>query len=339
MSGGVDSTATALFLKSNYEIKGFFMRLAQPDLQSQEARVQLLAEQIGIELEIIDLSQQFNRVVLNYFSSSYFAGLTPNPCVICNREIKFGLFLQAILDRGMDKMATGHYARLEKRKDAFHLHMGKDPRKDQTYFLSRLHQNQLAHILFPLGEMTKEEIYDYVESHGFRGFRGNESQDVCFLGETSVGNYLQGLQSKTPQQGAIVDQNGKVLGHHSGLCQYTIGQRKGLGISSDRPLYVVGLDPQTNNVIVGDNEALFQQTLLARDFHWLEGAPPPEHKSYTVRIRYTHRGATARLTRADNNSGILHFEEPQRAITPGQFAVLYDGDELLGSGIITGGRK
>ena len=337
MSGGVDSTATALMLVEDHEIEGFFMKLAQPDLEKQEARVKDIATKLGIELHIIDLRKQFSQEVLDYFSESYFSGLTPNPCVICNREIKFGLFLRTILDHGMDMMATGHYAQLRQSESGVHLHMGTDPRKDQTYFLSRLTQEQLTRILFPLGQQRKEQTYQYVENAGFTDFRGLESQDVCFLSDTSVGNYLDNLTSATNKQGPIVDCDGKVLGHHRGLCHYTIGQRKGLGISSSQPLYVIGLSPETNSVLVGPDKELFKSTLIADDFHWLSGTAPDTGSLYTIRIRYTHRGGSGKLELNEDGTGKIHFDEPQRAITPGQFAVIYKDDELLGSSIITGG--
>ena len=334
MSGGVDSTACALLLKDHYEIEGFFMQLAQPGFAQQKAKVESIAKRIGIKLNVIDLRQEFEEKVLHYFSSNYFDGLTPNPCVICNREIKFGLFMESILNHGMDKIATGHYARIIEHDGLFRLHCGADPKKDQSYFLSRLDQQQLSRLLFPLGKKEKESIYLFVEQHGFNDFRGQESQDVCFLEDRSIGNFLETRSPEAESSGPILSSAGEHLGTHRGLFHYTIGQRKGLGISSDAPLYVIALDRKNNSVIVGRNEELFKDIIQLRDLHWLAGSPPLPVKNYSVRIRYSHAGAAATLTLNEDGLGELIFKEPQRAITPGQFAVIYDNNELLGSGII-----
>ena len=334
MSGGVDSTACALMLKEKYQVKGFFMRLAQPDFDLQKIRVEKIADSLGIELHIIDLRPQFEQAVLNYFSGSYFNGLTPNPCVICNKEIKFGLFLDAILSSGMDKMATGHYARVQNEDGLYQLHTGIDPKKDQSYFLSRLNQHQLGSILFPLGGKDKESIYTFVEEKGFSHFRGQESQDVCFLEKNQIGSFLDTRKPEASSSGNIVSRCGNIMGRHTGLFHYTIGQRKGLGISHPEPLYVIGLDAKHNTVIVGNNDELFSKEIRVKDLHWLSGTTPELSTQYNVRIRYSHRGSTAALKLLANNSGSFIFSEPQRAITPGQFAVVYNNTELLGSGII-----
>lgn len=310
------------------------MRLAQPDFDAQKARVENVAEKLGISLEIVDLQKAFEEKVLNYFSGSYFQGLTPNPCVICNKEIKFGLFLEAILEAGMDLVATGHYAKIEKHEDTYHLYCGDDAKKDQSYFLSRLTQQQLARVIFPLGGKTKDATYRYVEDHGFNDFHGLESQDVCFLDNYQIGSYLESRTTDKNITGAIVSTSGKILGRHKGLFRYTIGQRKGLGISSESPLYVVGLDANENRVIVGRNEELFRKQIRVEKLHWLSNTSPDTTMNYNVRIRYSHRGSIARLVLNDNSCGDIIFQEPQRAVTPGQFAVVYQGNELLGSGII-----
>ncbi len=310
------------------------MHLAQPNFAAQEARVQSITSRLGIPLHVIDLRQTFADKVLDYFSSSYFQGLTPNPCMICNREIKFGLFMDVVLASGMTAMATGHYARIKKAGDSYHLHQGFDPKKDQSYFLSRLSQEQLATIIMPLGERTKESTYRFVEAHGFTDFQGLESQDVCFLGNNEIGNFLETRAPAEGAEGEIISTSGKRLGRHRGLFRYTIGQRRGLGIAADAPLYVVGLDVEANAVIVGSNHDLLRSRISSEKFHWLAGSAPATDKKYTVRIRYSHPGSPAKLTLQDDGRGEFLFDEPQRAITPGQFAVVYDGTELLGSGII-----
>ncbi|MBM9520498.1 tRNA 2-thiouridine(34) synthase MnmA [Desulforhopalus vacuolatus] len=334
MSGGVDSTATALILKEKYgaeNLRGFFMRLAQPDFEQQLARVQEVAERVGIELHVIDLSAAFEENVVSYFADSYFSGRTPNPCVICNLKIKFGLFLDAMVAAGMDTVATGHYARLL-HGTSCRLLMGVDQRKDQSYFLARLSQQQLGRVLFPLGEMAKDDIYDFVEAHGFTDFRGKESQDICFLENTSVSAFLEDRRN-IAVSGAIVDTEGNELGRHAGVHRYTIGQRRGLGIASSAPLYVIALDMKKNEVIVGRDTDLLCSEIELTEIQWFNGEVPVEGE-YLTKIRYTHRGAPARLTLEENNCGRLHFSEPQRAVTPGQFAVFYSEEEVIGSGVI-----
>ena len=306
------------------------MQLAQPDLDRQKEQVKKVAAQLEIPLKIIDLSQAFENRVLQYFTDSYFNGLTPNPCVVCNQQIKFGLFLESILAEGMEKMATGHYARLEFQNDEYHLFKGADQRKDQSYFLSRLKQKQLSKILFPLGNMHKDDIYGLAEQHGFHGFRGKESQDVCFLENNKVTNFLES-RSASHSSGPIVDTAGNILGKHSGIANYTIGQRRGLGISDSSPYYVIRLDASTNSVIAGKDNELFQETILLRNIHWISATDRLPANPIEVKIRSTHKGSSAQLTQLDQGTYQLDFSSPQRAVTPGQFAVFYHGDELLGS--------
>lgn len=334
MSGGVDSTACALLLKEHFDLSGFFMDLGQPDFESQKNRVETIAKQLNIQLLVIDLKHQFKAHVLNYFSDSYFNGLTPNPCVICNREIKFGLFMDAIAHQSFDKIATGHYAKVTENEGLFHLQKGVDSTKDQSYFLSRLTQTQLSRVLFPLGEMYKKDTYEFVKENGFDDFEGVESQDVCFLENGKVGTYLD--NHKTGSTGGdIVNLQGETVGRHNGLHHYTIGQRKGLGLSAPKPYYVVALHPNNNNVIVGNNDDLFKNSITVKDVHWLSGAKPDLNTEFNVRIRYTHRGSTAKILENGDGTFTLQFSDPQRAVTPGQFAVMYRDDEVIGSGVIT----
>lgn len=334
MSGGVDSTAVTLMLKERYQVHGFFMDLAQPDFREQKERVLQLAEAIGISLTVIDLKHQFKTQVLDYFSNYYLDGKTPNPCIICNRHIKFGLFLDAIIEAGMDRVATGHYATISRSGDRYFLHKGSDIKKDQSYFLSRLTQDQLSKIIFPLGSQAKETIYRYVEEQGFTDFRGKESQDICFLKNRTVGSLIESGRSNIAGPGPVLSVDGTVLGSHNGLHKYTIGQRRGLGLPDLTPWYVCSMDLANNTLVVGKENDLWSHCLVGCSAHWLDEQAPPEGR-YQVKIRSTHRGTAAMLTHLDDHTFRLVFDEPQRAVAPGQYAVLYDGDRLIGSGEIT----
>lgn len=334
MSGGVDSTATALILRERSSIEGFFMRLGQPDFEHQKQRVEKLAERLSIPLTIIDLREAFSKRVLAYFADSYFHGKTPNPCMVCNREIKFGLFQEAILSAGMECMATGHYAQITHDSAGYHLLDGADPGKNQSYFLSRLTQRQLEKVIFPLGAMLKSEIYAFVKRHGFTDFDGIESQDICFLADESVGSYLETHYPEAVQSGPVVSTAGVEVGRHSGLFRYTIGQRRGLGIPDASPWYVTAIDAASNTLVVGKADDLFQDSIEVADLHWISGRQPDLGSLYTVRIRYSHRGCPARIEPLDDGRARIVFAEQQRAITPGQFAVISRDAEVLGSGVI-----
>ncbi len=334
MSGGVDSTACALLLREKYDVHAFFMKLSQPELDLQIKHIKKITDCCDIPLQIIDLQEDFERTVLHYFSTTYRNGRTPNPCMICNRAIKFGLFLDAILAKGMSRVATGHYAKIIDDKGCLLLQQGDDKRKDQSYFLARLSQKQLAQVEFPLGEMTKENVYDFVEEHGFTEFRGQESQDVCFLGTESIGHFLETRSSGPAQSGEIVSTDGQVLGSHNGIYNYTIGQRRGLGIAAATPLYVIRIDAENNRIIAGKNEELFQDSIEIDDTLWnCDRYPSPDH-TYRVRIRYGHQAQEARITPITDTRFHVIFKEKQRAVTPGQFAVIYDQELVIGSGEI-----
>ncbi len=335
MSGGVDSTACALLLREKYDVHAFFMKLSQPDIELQIKRVKNITKRCNIPLQIIDLQQDFEKKVLHYFSTAYRTGRTPNPCMICNREIKFGLFMDAILASGMNRVATGHYAKIIDDKGCLMLQQGDDETKDQSYFLARLSQKQLAQVEFPLGEITKEQVYNFVEEHGFKDFRGQESQDVCFLGTDSIGHFLETLSSRSAaHSGEIVSTDGQVLGCHNGIYNYTIGQRRGLGIAAAAPLYVIRIDAENNRIVVGKNDELFKDNIEIADVLWNCGRHPDPDHTYRVRIRYGHRGQKARITPITDTHFRIIFTEKQRAVTPGQFAVIYDQGLVLGSGEI-----
>ena len=332
MSGGVDSTvAAALLLEQGFSVHGFFMQLPLPGLDEQIHKVQKVADRLGIPLHLVDMEEEFRRRIIAYFTDSYCQGRTPNPCVVCNREIKFGLLTKAMLAQGMDKTATGHYAGVHQVNGTALLRRGEDPTKDQSYFLCRLSSQQLQHTLFPLADHCKKDIFLRAQALGFTQFGGDESQDVCFLVNQYLATFLaqQGLKS---MRGEIATEDSKVLGSHEGIWKYTVGQRRGLGIPDATPWYVVGLDAKNNRVIIGKNDALFQRELVLSDMQWQLELPASWKGK--VQLRSRHQAAEAEVIPVENGTWRVRFQEPQRAVTPGQFAVLYQEDIIVGSGII-----
>lgn len=333
MSGGVDSTVAAtILLAQGFSVHGFFMKLPLPALEEQVCSVQEIADHLDIPLHFVEMEEEFRKRIITCFCNEYRRGRTPNPCVLCNQEIKFGLLIKAMHARGMDKIATGHYAGIRRVNGTALLERGKDPKKDQSYFLCRLSPQHLEQILFPLTDQCKQDIVLRAHSLGFSQFgEGEESQDVCFLAEQNLASFLveQGVQGKS---GDIVTKDGRVMGSHAGIWKYTVGQRRGLGIPDATPWYVVGLDAAKNQVVIGKNEELFQRDLLLSDMQWQLDVPL--RWQGMVQLRSRHRAAAAEVFPADNGNWQVSFTEPQRAVTPGQFAVLYQDDLVVGSGVI-----
>ncbi len=332
MSGGTDSAAAALLLKQAGETPvGVTLLLSgHEDVAGAEA----VCKALEMEFHTVDMREAFRERVIRPFAESYLRGETPNPCVLCNREIKFGLLLEASASFACDTISTGHYARNVYRDGSFHLLQGVDSTKDQSYFLWTLKQENLSKIRFPLGEMTKAEVRQLVQKAGLP-VQSRESQDICFVPEGDCGGYLAGIGfAGTP--GEIRETDGKLLGHHNGLGRYTIGQRKGLGISSTRPLYVIKKDAETNTVWLGGEDELFTRRVFVRDVQMVSGAPLAS-VSAQVRLRYTRASSVAQIT-PKGNGAVLEFERPQRAPAAGQSAVFYREDAVLGGGFIATGE-
>ena len=348
MSGGVDSLRTAVLLKAQgCEVFGLHMRFLPlyghgPEtvelVQSRLDALTALAVRFGVPLEVIDVTREFETEVVNPFVSAYLGGLTPNPCVLCNPRMKFGALLDHALRLGADRFATGHYARVEKAEGAsgrMRLLRAKDLSRDQSYFLMGLNQRQLGLALFPLGETTKRETLDWAGNEGLGCLFPEDSQEICFI---PSGNYKEFLRSRLGEipraDGPIVDMSGKRLGGHGGLHLYTVGQRRGLGIASSEPYYVIGLDPSTNTVRVGRAIDLLCAEFEAATVNWVSIPPPESPIECEVRIRNLHQPARAQVIPVEGNKVLVRFEQPQRAVTPGQTAVFYAKEVVLGGGRI-----
>ncbi|MCX7816178.1 MAG: tRNA 2-thiouridine(34) synthase MnmA [Syntrophales bacterium] len=340
ISGGLDSTVAALLLKEKgYNVFGVTMRLCPSRSRNEnwflaESETIEKTSRICEELEIphftVDLSSQFEEYVLKPFVREYIKGRTPNPCVLCNRHIKFGALLKEIKEKGGSYLATGHYAKLDRVGGRFFLKKPRDERKNQTYFLYSINREVLPQILFPLDSYTKEEVLKIANNLQLKVTLERESQDACFLHFCGRENLLEQYGDNQFTPGDITDMQGRLLGRHHGLPFYTVGQRKGLGICGRVPLYVLALDYSLNRVIVGTKEELLGKGLIAENINLLVDNPP---RRAIAKIRYQHKGALCDIIWKDNEI-LVYFDSPQEAITPGQSVVLYDDDTVVGGGII-----
>jgi tRNA-specific 2-thiouridylase len=345
MSGGVDSSVAAALLKQQgYDVIGMMMRLwSEPGTESSNRcctpDAMALARRVSAKLDIpfyaVDARQVFHNTVVNFFIDGYAKGETPNPCLVCNRHIRWEFLLNHTLAMGASHMATGHYAAIQQDEyGRFHLLKAADTLKDQSYVLHVLGQEQLVHALFPLGGYTKPEVRQLARQFDLPVADRSESQDLCFLG---TGDYRDFLQRNAPGAGLpgpILDRQGRQIGRHHGLTAYTTGQRKGLGVTSPIPLYVLGKDVAQNALIVGTAEELGGLELTAGNVNWISGEPPDGPFRAQVKIRYKAREAWGTVTPLEGHRVHIRFDEPLRDITPGQAAVLYLGEECLGGGII-----
>ena len=348
MSGGVDSSVTAaLLVEQGYEVIGMMMRLwSEPSCNGstavnrcctpdQMADARRIAKQLDIPFYVIDTQDHFRQTIVQHFIDEHAAGRTPNPCIACNREIRFTFLLDHARALDADYLATGHYARVHHSSDGYKLLKGKDNHKDQSYVLHVLTQEKLAHVLFPIGEYTKPEVRELARRFDLPVASKSDSQDLCFLGDGDYRRFLQEYSEQPFPAGPILDTNGQELGQHDGLPSYTIGQRKGLGISAPQPMFVLEKDINLNAIIVGTREQAGQQALIANQVNWLSGQAPAGPIHAGVKIRYKAKAVGAMVTDLGNGRCQVTFDEPVFGITAGQGAVFYDGDECLGGGIIS----
>lgn len=345
MSGGVDSSVAAALLKQQgYDVVGMMLRLwsepgkedsnrcCTPDSMAQARRV---AAKLEIPFYAVDAKEIFRNTVVEYFLQGYAKAETPNPCLVCNRHIRWEFLFNHAKAMGADFMATGHYVRLKNEEDRVKLLKGIDPTKDQSYVLHVLTQEKLSQALFPVGDYPKSEIRAMAEQMGLAVAKRPDSQDLCFLAGDDYRNFLGRNAPQINQPGKIVSREGRVLGEHSGLANYTIGQRKGLNLASPVPLYVLQKNAAENVLVVGPAESLGTQELLAVNVNWTSGEIPSGPFRAMVKSRYTARETPGLVTPLDNGTkAAVRFDLPQRDITPGQAAVFYDGDQVLGGGII-----
>lgn len=337
MSGGVDSSAAALLLKrQGYEVAGVTLDLLDNStLPDDAARV---AHQIGIEHYVLNLKDTFRQKVMEPFADEYFNGRTPNPCVLCNCEIKFGAMLDFALEKGFDKIATGHYGEIITDEKGVHLKKSSSP-KDQSYFLSMLTPFQLSHAIFPLNSMTKDETRALAKEAGLSSAEKKDSQEICFIPDNDYGSFLTKFTGRTPEDGNFVDESGNILGRHKGIIHYTIGQRKGLGVTFGKPMFVIGINPRENTVTLGENGAQYSSKFTADKVNIIEKEYADKTFEAYVKIRCQAKPAKALVTLKDDGTMTGEFIEPQRSVTLGQLAAVYADDFVVAGGRIISVEK
>ncbi len=335
MSGGVDSSVCAYQLvKNGYETAGVTLSLlkTQTDLQNV-ADAKAVCEKLNIEHFSVDLADRFKVFVIDNFISEYVSGRTPNPCIQCNRHIKFGEMLEKAKELGFSKIATGHYARVKEKNGRFLLFKARDVSKDQSYVLYCLTQGQLANVVFPLGDFTKSEIREIALEQGFVNANKKDSQDICFVPDGDYASFIEKTANLVSVTGDYINQNGEKLGEHKGVIHYTIGQRKGLGIALGKPAFVISKNPQTNQVVLGENSDLFHKKIVVTDVNFIPFDTLENEMEVAVKIRYSQKEQRA-VIKPHKNGVLIDFYEPQRAASLGQAAVFYDGDMVVGGGTI-----
>jgi tRNA-specific 2-thiouridylase len=342
MSGGVDSSvAASLLIEQGEKVIGIMMRLwSDPDQPNRccspddMAMARQIAAQLDIPFYVLDAQDVFKRHVVDYFIQGYTQGITPNPCIECNRHVRWNFLYQHALSLGATHLATGHYARILYSKNRFRLLRANDHEKDQSYVLHILDQKQLSQAIFPLGEYSKSEIRNHARSLSLPVADRDESQDLCFIGNQDYHHFLRKHKIALPPIGPIVDTDGNQLGTHKGLAVYTIGQRKGIGISKPYPLYVIEKKFSENVLVVGPKEQLGRETFMVNRIHWIDGKGPEKPIQVQVHIRYKSPEMDAEITPIPTDKAHVQLREPLPDVTPGQFAVFYRGEECLGGGVI-----
>lgn len=346
MSGGVDSSLAAKLIKDKgFDCIGCTMKLYNnEDIGIERAHTccslddvedaRSVAHKLGMPYYVFNFTDDFQKKVIEKFVLSYEAGITPNPCIDCNRYMKFDKLYERAKILGCEYIVTGHYAIIEQKNGKFILKKAVDKTKDQSYVLYSITQEQLAHTMFPLGNIKKTEVRELAEKSGFVNADKPDSQDICFVPNGDYASVIELQTGKQPVPGNFIDKQGNVIGKHNGVIHYTIGQRKGLGISSAEPLYVCKICPQSGDIVLGSNHDLFGTEADAIDFNWISGISPKGEFRCNAKIRYRQSEQRATVIPMGENTVHIVFDEPQRAITPGQAAVLYDGDIVLGGGTI-----
>jgi len=335
MSGGVDSSVSAhLLLKEGYEVAGVTLLLCKGAEETNSADAKAVCDRLDIEHFTFDLQKEFSDFVISDFTSQYINGKTPNPCLVCNKYIKFGEMIKIAEANGYDKIATGHYARIKEENGRYLLLRAKDLSKDQSYVLYMLTQNQLSKSVFPLGEYEKSEIREMAQNNGFINANRPDSQDICFVPDGDYASFIEQNTGFMSQEGDYVDINGSVLGKHKGVIHYTLGQRKGLGIALGKPQFVIDKNSESNRVVLGDEEHLFSKEVWVKEVNFIPFDKLEKEMRVTAKLRYRHNAQPATIYPLENDGVKIVFDQPQRAASPRQAAVFYDGDIVVGGGII-----
>ena len=350
MSGGVDSSLAAkLMTDKGYECIGCMMKLYESDDDNVSSRsccskddaddARSVASKLGMPFYVFNFVDDFRKLIIDRFVDAYIAGMTPNPCIDCNRLMKFDKLMKRAEVLGCDFIVTGHYARIEEKNGRYILKKALDETKDQSYVLYNLTQHQLAHLKLPLGELKKTEVRLIAGENGFINADKPDSQDICFVPDGDYAAVIEKICGMKSRRGEFVDTRGNVQGQHQGIIHYTVGQRKGLGIAFGRPMYVCGIDAEKNRVVLGEKHELMSSGAHVSQFNWISGEIPEGSIKCKVKVRYSQKEHLALVTPSGDDGVFIQFDEPVRAVTPGQAAVLYDEDVVLGGGVIAEGIR